>query len=81
MTAQDLIAAYRSELARLYGHEIADASVLVYEHGWFYVSLAHWRSDLGDALIRGSLGATKACRRRELEAMLKTLRTRLPEGI
>jgi hypothetical protein len=41
MTPNDFMTAYRAELSRLYGSRIADATVLFYRHGWFYLSQAY----------------------------------------
>jgi hypothetical protein len=59
MTPTELITAYRAQLARVYGHYIAEATYLDYRRGWFYLSLAYW-SRHANTLIRGAGGGSKA---------------------
>jgi hypothetical protein len=72
-TPAELIACYTSELARLYGDAIAQATELTYEHGWFYLQI-------GRRFDNGSIGVwppiPHAYRRGAFEVMIATLRDR-----
>ena len=40
MTPNELCQAYRNELRRLYGDQVADASRVDHTRGWYYIGLA-----------------------------------------
>jgi hypothetical protein len=75
MTPDELCIAYREELRRLYGDEIADKSRIDYGHGWYYVSKAKRYSD-------GSIGVwsvANAYHKKQMLKMLEVLRARDPK--
>jgi hypothetical protein len=74
MTPDELCAAYREQLRRLYGDEIADRSRVSHARGWYYISKAKMWPD-------GSIGACQvanAFRKNRVLEKLKTLRAREP---
>ena len=69
---QDVMDAYRAELRRLYGDEIAKETILYYKRGWYYLSMARRHRD-------GSVGAftwTTPHRKKAILEMIENLRGR-----
>ena len=65
MTPDELCQAYREELRRLYGDEIAQQAQVGYKRGWYYIAFG-WAS------------IAQPYRKKQVLKMLETLRVRKP---
>lgn len=72
MNEQEVMNAYRAELRRLYGDEVADKTELHYARGWYYLNIAR---KFRDGSV-GTLGKADAMRGSWLVKMTENLRTR-----
>ena len=75
MTPDEVCAAYRAELARVYGEERAQKSRIDYGHGWYYINVAKHFDD-------GSVGTVTmptAYRRKHVMEMIENLQRREPQ--
>jgi len=73
MTPNELCQAYRNELRRLYGDQVADASRVDYGRGWYYIGVAR---RFGDGSV-GQGGVMPDCyRKAQVEEMLSNLKKR-----
>ena len=76
MKPQEVMDAYRAELRRLYGDEIADKTKLAYGRGWYYLNVA---TKYRDGSV-GAIGPGDPMRKAELIKRTENLRKRRTGG-
>jgi len=72
MTPAQIVEVFILELVRIYGRERADLSRVYYEHGWFYIQLAH-KTSSGSYGIWGEMPGYRKKEVLEMLAHLKTM--------
>jgi hypothetical protein len=71
--AQDYLNAYKKEIGRLYGQQIADKSIFDYDHGWFRTGIA---VKYADGSVGGASFRVISSRLSEFERMINNLKDR-----
>jgi hypothetical protein len=71
--AQDYLNAYKEQIERLKGKDIADRSIFNYDHGWFQIGIA---KKYRDGSIGGASFMVSKIRLKTIETMIDVLRSK-----